>query len=123
MPKTPSKDLVKQRFSERFRLLAKKHKQDAALSNKRLGNVFAVSDAAISKWKNGQAMPDMPHACIIALRYGVSVDWLLTGSDSPTGLPSELKELGVIIQNLSPEKRQRVLEAARAYQALEKQTD
>jgi transcriptional regulator with XRE-family HTH domain len=119
MPNSTSDIKVMQEFARRFSRLAKENDPD--LSNQALGKQFGVSSTTIFKWKNAQAMPSMPHACLIALRYRISVDWLLTGRTTPTGAEDHYKELSVIIDSLSPENFDRVLEAARAFQALEKQ--
>lgn len=120
MTKTADELKVIKGFAERFRRLAAEN--DPGMSNKALGRQFGVSDTSVFKWKNAQAMPNMSNACLIALRYRVTVEWLLTGRQDPSGAPSSHKELSAIIDALSPENLQRVLEAAKAFQALEKQT-
>lgn len=119
MPKSVNKHEIIKGFAARFTKLTKVN--DPGLSNAELGKVFGVSSTTIFKWKNAQVMPDMANAGLIATRYNVTVDWLLTGRKQ--AVPVIFKELEKTINSLTPENYARVLEAAKAYQALERQKD
>lgn len=108
-------------FSKRFVKLTKDN--DPTLSNVELGKSLAVSSTTIFKWKNAQAMPKMANASLIALRYRVTIDWLLTGRKARSPAKPGQEELALIIDALSPDNLERVLDSARAFQALEKQKD
>lgn len=119
MPISADKIAIMEGFANRFTALSRQY--DSGLSQKELGGVFSVSSTAIFKWKNGQAMPDIANASLIAKRYKVSVDWLLTGRKPATDIGDSYRELALIIDEMSPENFNRVLETAKAFLALEKQ--
>jgi transcriptional regulator with XRE-family HTH domain len=106
-------------FSSRFARLARTH--DEGLSNAALGKLFGVSSTTVFKWKNARMMPNLENACLIALRYQVGVDWLLTGRASPAPEATGYAELKVILPNLSPESLDAFLKTARAFAALEQE--
>jgi len=110
---------VMREFSKRFDALTKE--RDPGMSNVALGKVLGVSSTAIYNWKRGQAMPTIANACVAALRYRVSVDWLLTGRNEPIKPSEGHEELREILSGLSESNLARVLEAARAFQALERE--
>ena len=114
MRKFTSDTKIMQDFSARFLRLSRDN--DQGLSNAEIGKLFAVSSTTVFKWKNAQSMPKIANACLIAIRYKVNVHWLLTGEDGPDG---EM-EVHSIMEALSPGNQERVLESARAFQALEK---
>lgn len=54
------------------------------LSQERVAEQLYVSRQAISKWENGEALPDMENLVAISKFYGVSIDYIL-GADEESG--------------------------------------
>lgn len=48
-----------------------------------LSKITGLSKEAARKWLNGEAIPAMDHAIVLAQYFAVSVDWLLTGTGQP----------------------------------------
>jgi transcriptional regulator with XRE-family HTH domain len=44
-----------------------------------VGKLFHLGQSAITKWKTGKDLPSLPRSIEIAKRYGVNVEWLMTG--------------------------------------------
>lgn len=55
-------------------------------SMKAFANEVGVSDASISKYENGQAVPSVDVAARIARFGNVSLEWLIGASDDPGGM-------------------------------------
>lgn len=55
-----------------------------AMSQEMLAEKLGVSRQAISKWERGEACPDIENLIMLADLYGVSMDELIRGGDSPT---------------------------------------
>jgi len=77
----------------------------------------ACSNSAVNQWKRGST-PKQPILQNIADYFGVSIDYLLTGKDSPTaqaaGLSEEDRELITLYQQLSPQQQDFLLTQLRA---------
>lgn len=67
------KENVKERFSKNLVILRKKYK----LTQGDLADKLSYSDKTISKWENGDALPDAETLCLISEFFDVSVDELL----------------------------------------------
>ena len=67
------KENVKERFSKNLVILRKKYK----LTQGDLADKLSYSDKTISKWENGDALPDAETLCLISELFDVSVDELL----------------------------------------------
>lgn len=59
------------------------------ISQEALANVCDVSMQAVSKWENGQSYPDITFLPLLAEYFGVSIDFLLTGSKNEQGNPDD----------------------------------
>jgi len=64
-------------FSEKIRFLRKKNK----LSQAELGSKVGVSNRAVSKWENGEAMPATDTLLSIATVFGVTLDFFLKNDE------------------------------------------
>ncbi len=64
-------------FSEKIRFLRKKNK----LSQAELGSRVGVSNRAVSKWENGDAMPSTDTLLSIATVFGVTLDFFLKNDE------------------------------------------
>lgn len=53
-------------------------RKKAGLSQDGLAELLDVSRQAISKWENGEAMPETAKLPVLAKAFGVSIDWLLS---------------------------------------------
>ncbi|MBQ8641048.1 MAG: helix-turn-helix transcriptional regulator [Clostridia bacterium] len=65
-------------------------RKKAGLSQDGLAEKLEVSRQAVSKWENGEAMPETAKLPALAKVFGVSIDWLLSEEDPPESIP--LKE-------------------------------
>ena len=64
------------------------------MSQEQLANELGVSRQAISKWESGSSMPEISKLIELSEFYGVSVDFLLKGSDrKDTNMNGELRDL------------------------------
>lgn len=84
---------------------------------KALGMKVGIGYKGAEKWIKGESMPDMGNATILAKSLGVSLEWLMTGRGSKTGIlgtqeeaaeyriPREHFELAKDIALLSPKTR------------------
>ena len=92
----------------------------AGLSQGDIAEKFKVAQNTVSSWENGKRDPDTETVKQIAAFFGVSTDYLLGVTDikkAPTpeevnALP-EAQALRDVMESLSPEDRQRVLEFGR----------
>ncbi|PKM72855.1 MAG: hypothetical protein CVU91_07455 [Firmicutes bacterium HGW-Firmicutes-16] len=57
-------------------------RKKAGLSQEALAEQLGVSRQAISKWETGDAEPEINKLRLLAVAYGVTIDWLLT-EDEP----------------------------------------
>lgn len=103
MAKSKEEQAIQAAFSRKFSRL--RRNKDAELSNIKLGKVFGVSDATISKWESGKAMPAIAHAIMIATHYNVAVEWLLTGR-GPSAVTPEDDPLISALLMLPPDQRE-----------------
>lgn len=60
-------------FAEKFAAL----RRQKGLSQEQLAEQLAVSRQAVSRWENGEVLPDAPNLLAISRLFGVSVDYLL----------------------------------------------
>ncbi len=58
-------------------------RKEAGLSQDALAERLGVSRQAISKWENGEAVPETMKLPTLAKEFGVTVDWLLTEDAEP----------------------------------------
>ena len=58
---------------------------EKGLTQSELGEMLGVSDAAISKWENGEAMPRLAKLQQLADVFDVSVNELATGERNSAG--------------------------------------
>ena len=67
-------------------------------AGKELADKLGVSRQSVSKWEGAQAVPDMKKLIQMSEVFGVSTDYLLTGSPSAGGDNQALAEL--LLENL-----------------------
>lgn len=76
------------------------------MSQEQLANEMGVSRQAISKWESGSSMPEISKLIELSEFYGVSVDFLLKGSDrKDTNMNGELRDLAESIREITGEER------------------
>lgn len=51
--------------------------------NTELADIYGVSRETARKWLSGVALPELDRMIDIAMRFGVSMEWLSTGRGSP----------------------------------------
>jgi transcriptional regulator with XRE-family HTH domain len=66
-----------------------------------IGNLFGISDKAVSAWERDETVPELDKIAKLAKRLQVPCLWLLDG----TGEPPEPDALEVAIENLRPSER------------------
>lgn len=93
---------------ERLRELRK----SKGISLKELGAIIGVAESTMSLYESGKRQPDYETLLKLAEYYGVTVDYLLRGSEEEH-LPEELAILNRKARNWSPEKRKQLLDMAR----------
>lgn len=93
---------------ERLRELRK----SKGISLKELGAIVGVAESTMSLYESGKRQPDYETLLKLAEYYGVTVDYLLRGSEEEQ-LPEELSILNRKAKNWSPEKRKQLLDMAR----------
>ncbi len=93
---------------ERLRELRK----SKGISLKELGAIVGVAESTMSLYESGKRQPDYETLLKLAEYYGVTVDYLLRGSEEEQ-LPEELIILNRKARNWSPEKRKQLLDMAR----------
>lgn len=81
-------------FSHRFRRLMNE-KGWASDRREDVGKRLGVSGPAVTYWWNGDRLPTMNQAIIIATEMGCCVEWLLTGRGPMRPLPSEMDCLDI----------------------------
>ena len=57
-----------------------KLRRDAELTQEALGEMIGVTNKTISRWENGNYMPDIEMFQILAETFGVGINELLAGS-------------------------------------------
>lgn len=62
--------------------MIRKLRTDKGISQEALAEVCDVSMQAVSKWENEQSYPDISFLPLLAEYFGVSIDYLLMGSNS-----------------------------------------
>ena len=53
------------------------------ISQRKLGEEFGISPAAVSAWERDETIPEFSNLCRLPLILKVPADWLLTGSGAP----------------------------------------
>ena len=71
-------------FGERIYNLRKK----SGLSQEEFADKLGVSRQAVSKWETGQSVPDSEKAAAIGAFFGVSLDWLINGTENAASAPA-----------------------------------
>lgn len=88
-------------------------RKEKGISLKELGAAMGVAESTMSLYENGKRQPDHETLLKLAEYFNVTVDYLLRGNDNSERLPEELVILNRKARNMSPEKRQKLLEMAR----------
>ena len=70
-------------FQQRLYDLRKK----AGLSQEGLADLLGVTRQAVQKWESGAARPDMDNLAALAQYFNVTLDYLVTGQESPAAAP------------------------------------
>ena len=58
-----------------------KLRSDASLSQEAFASMLGVSRQSVSKWEADRAFPEVDKLAVIAEKFGVSCDWIITGED------------------------------------------
>lgn len=90
----------------------KELRKGKGISLKELGAVVGVAESTMSLYENGKRQPDYETLLKLAEYFGVTVDYLLRGSEEER-LPEELVILNRNAKKMSAEKRKQLLDMAR----------
>lgn len=94
-------------FGERIYNLRKK----SGLSQEEFADKLGVSRQAVSKWETGQSVPDSEKAAAIGAFFGVSLDWLINGTETTARAtepaPAVVAPPAASITALAPPAKQR----------------
>jgi transcriptional regulator with XRE-family HTH domain len=66
-----------------------------------IGDLFGISDKAVSAWERDETVPELDKIAKLAKRLQVPCIWLLEGS----GLPPPPDDIEVVIEDLKPSER------------------
>ena len=95
-------------FGERIYNLRKK----SGLSQEEFADKLGVSRQAVSKWETGQSVPDSEKAAAIGSFFGVSLDWLINGTEvsapaavAPPAVSATPAEAAVVAPLAPPSKK------------------
>ncbi|MBQ2862935.1 MAG: helix-turn-helix transcriptional regulator [Clostridia bacterium] len=58
-----------------------KLRTDAGMSQETFASLLGVSRQSVSKWEADRAFPEIDKLTVIAEKFGVSCDWIITGED------------------------------------------
>ena len=78
-----------------------------------LASLFGVSKSAVNYWLNGEKLPSVDKIAKLADMCGVSIDWLVTGSESRP----QQSEADRILSNLTEPQRAQALRMIEAFAA------
>ena len=56
-------------------------RKERGLSQENLADMLGVTRQAVQKWESGVSRPDMDNLTALAQYFGVTLDWLITGSE------------------------------------------
>ena len=62
-------------------------RKSAGLTQLQLAETLHISHQAVSKWENGYSLPDPDYLVALKVYFNTTVDYLLTGSQTPSVVP------------------------------------
>lgn len=74
-------------FEEELAERIRTAREARGLSQKDLSNALGLRDATVSDWERRQGVPKAANLVVLAPLLGVSVQWLMTGSEVPPSSP------------------------------------
>lgn len=81
-----------------------------------IAELLGITQQAYAHYENERRLPNVQNLCALADYYGVSVDYILGRTDEKNPAPSDgdgqVDKINSIVDSLSPESVQRVLEYA-----------
>lgn len=81
---------AKQAFGQRVRILRTRRKMEVA----ELAEILRVTDDSVRKYERGERTPELWQMVMIAAVFGVSLDFLLTGSDKAPNIQQAIMAMG-----------------------------
>jgi len=111
------KDVIKQAFSARLNEALDENQAPPKGKNRQgyVGKLFGLSQRGARKWLEGEGMPSMAQAVLVAKELGVAFEWLMTGQGNkyvPEALSEEAWLLAKLFNRLSPAGRQDLMNYA-----------
>lgn len=73
-------------------------RRERGLSQEGLAEIVGVTRQAVQKWESGASRPDMDNLTALARYFGVSLDYLITGTESPSG-PAAPPQVQTVVNN------------------------
>lgn len=81
---------AKKAFGQRVRMLRTKRNMEVA----ELAEILRVTNDSVRKYERGDRTPELWQMIMIAAVFGVTLDYLLTGSDKAPSLQQALMNMG-----------------------------
>lgn len=78
-------------------------RRDAGLTQEALGQTLGVTNKTVSRWENGNYLPDLEMLQLLGARFGVSVDELIQGGRKPARTAQNTPERAMTGQAVPPQ--------------------
>lgn len=78
-------------------------RRDAGLTQEALGQTLGVTNKTVSRWENGNYLPDLEMLQLLGARFGVSVDELIQGGRKPARTAQNTPERATTEQAVPPQ--------------------
>ena len=92
-------------------------RKEKEMSQEQLAEVFGVSSRSVSRWENGNTMPDISLMIELADYYDVDLRELLNGERKSEKMDKDLKETLVMVADYTAEERNSLLNKVFLYGA------
>ncbi len=89
--------------------LLKELRKEHNLSQEQLADKFNVSSRSVSRWENGNTMPDISMMIELADFYDIDIRELLSGERKSEKMDEDLKETLVMVADYTEEDKNKIL--------------
>ena len=89
--------------------LLKELRNEHSLSQEQLAEKFNVSSRSVSRWENGNTMPDISIMIELADSYDIDIRELLSGERKSDKMDENLKETLVMVADYTEEEKAKIL--------------
>jgi transcriptional regulator with XRE-family HTH domain len=85
-------------------------RKEKSLSQEQLAEQFGVSSRSVSRWENGNTMPDISIIIELADFYDIDIRELLSGERKSNKMDENLKETLVMVADYTEEDKKKILD-------------